>query len=258
VFRAALRQISASYIDDVLLALALLSSSLRDRADRGDDWAELKRVDIGAFMIRLGQLQKAGIITAKGRARIARFVAMVLEEVHSGAITHIRGLPIELAPEFAVKKSDMPKSYPDSPDHESHALPHIVVRQLLANSSLEMLNAFGGATAANNVKIALGTGRRPGELLRLKAEGCLDYNRHRDATGGEREHPVLVHDMPKVGISGYRLPIDAQTAAAISEQQSWVRQAFHRPQDDVLPLFPAPHRTTIRTGASRSTPTSWG
>ena len=238
VFRGSVRQISASYMDDVVMGLALLSSSLRDRPDSGNDCLKLKRADISAFIIRVGRLQKSGTISDKGAARIIRSVSMVLDEVHSGSIRQIRGLPVSLPPEFALRRSDTPRARPDSPDRASHALPHTVVRQLLSDTSLEQLASVGGPTAVNYVRIGLRTGRRPGELLRLRASNCLDCYPHRDNAG---EHAVLIHDMPKVGIVGYRLPIDEQTATAISEQQTWVRQAFPQTAQDQLPLFPSIH-----------------
>lgn len=241
VFRGSLRQLSGSYMDDVVMGLALLSSSLRDRSDRGDDCLRLKRADISAFVIRVGRLRKAGTISDKGAARITRLVSMVLDEVHSGSIRQVRGFPVSLPPEFALRKSDLPRARPDSPDRASHALPHTVVRQLLSDSSLKQLASVGGPTAVNYVRIGLGTGRRPGELLSLRASNCLNYNLHHDSTGGHGQHAVLIHDMPKVGIIGYRLPIDALTASAISEQQNWVRQTFPQTIQDQLPLFPSIH-----------------
>lgn len=241
VFRGALRQLSGSYMDDVVMGLALLSSSLRGRPDRGDDCLRLKRADMSGFIIGVGRLQKAGKISDKGAARIIRLVSMVLDEVHSGSIRQVHGLPVSLPSEFALRRSDTPRARPDSPDRASHALPHTVVRQLLSDTSLKQLISVGGPTAVNYVKIGLGTGRRPGELLRLRASNCLDYNMHRDSTGEHSEHAVLVHNMPKVGIIGYRLPIDALTASAISEQQTWVLQAFPHTQQEQLPLFPSIH-----------------
>jgi hypothetical protein len=68
----------------------------------------------------------------------------------------------------------------------------------------------------------------------------LDFNLHRDEDGVQRSHPVLVHDMPKVGIVGYRLPVTTAVADLIADQQAWVRARHPQTPAHQLPLFPAP------------------
>jgi integrase len=240
VLRAALRQVSTSYIDDVVLSLALLSSTLNERGDRGDYPDRLSRNDITAHLIHLGQLREGGLLTVKGQQRAVRYLARVLEDtrswgLHTAAARH--GLPES----FAVLRDDLPARSLRGPDEPSRALPRSVVRQLLEPAALARLEARGGKWAVNWFTLALGTGRRPGELTGLPLDGCLDYNVHRDENGIERRYPVLVHNMPKVGIVGYRLPISADIAAVVEDQQHLVLAAHQSTDRSRLPLFPAPH-----------------
>jgi hypothetical protein len=65
---------------------------------------------------------------------------------------------------FAVQRTDCPKITRRAIDEPSRALPRTVVRQLLQPEALHLLVDQAGAWAAAWFKIALGTGRRPGEL----------------------------------------------------------------------------------------------
>jgi hypothetical protein len=127
-----------------------------------------------------------------------------------------------------------------------------VVRQLLQPEALQLLADQAGHWAAAWFKIALGTGRRPGELISLPLMGCLDQNTYRDDVGVDRQHFVLVHDMSKVGIVGYRLPITDDVANVIKQQQDRVQLAYHDTDRSRLPFFR--HRFTTRTGSARSRP----
>ena len=72
------------------------------------------------------------------------------------------------------------------------------------------------------------------------AFSCLDFDEHLDSDGQRRASPVLVHDMPKVGKTGCRLPIHDREAAIIRAQQARVRAAFPDTPPDRLALFPRP------------------
>ena len=74
VLRGALRRVSASYMDDVVLSLALLSATLRERADAGLDATRLGREDITAHLIRLGQLRESALLSLSGQQRCVRFL----------------------------------------------------------------------------------------------------------------------------------------------------------------------------------------
>ena len=89
------------------------------------------------------------------------------------------------------------------------------------------------------VELAAGVGRRTGELCSL-AFDCLDYDEHADQDGQRRTSPVLVHDMPKVGKHGCRLPIHEREAAIITAQQARARAAFPDTPTERLALFPRP------------------
>lgn len=62
------------------------------------------------------------------------------------------------------------------------------------------------------VELGARVGRRTGELCGLRYE-CLGYDEVLDKAGQLRAAPVLIHDMPKVAIKSYRLPIDPKKAA---------------------------------------------
>lgn len=83
------------------------------------------------------------------------------------------------------------------------------------------------------------TGRRPREVCDL-AWDCLHYDAHVDETGTRRELAVLVHDMPKVGRRGCRLPIDELTARIIAAQKANVRERYPNTPVGELRLLPRP------------------
>jgi integrase len=239
--RTALRQVSPHYIDDVILSVALLSATLRERADHGSRPEVLGRGDLTAHLIRLGQMREAGLLSIKGQRRFVRSLARVLDDARDWNLTVTGAVAAELGDAFAVLRSDMPLPAQRGVDEPSRALPRAVVRQLLEPTALAQLERAAGRSVVNWFRLALGTGRRPGELTRLPLDGCLDYNVFRDEKGTERSHAVLVHDMPKVAITGYRLPIASDVAAVIEEQRAWVRETYPDTDASQLPLLPTPH-----------------
>jgi hypothetical protein len=66
VLRVALRKVSGSYIDDVIMSVALLSMTLRERPDRGERPEQLSHNDITAHLMRLGELREAGLLSDSG------------------------------------------------------------------------------------------------------------------------------------------------------------------------------------------------
>jgi hypothetical protein len=72
--------------------------------------------------------------------------------------------------------------------------------------------------------------------------GCLHYDERTDEDGIVRSSPVLVHDMPKVGIVGCRLPVTEADAALIRSQQHRAALRYPTTSPDRLALFPAPSR----------------
>lgn len=241
VLRGALRRVSASYLDDVVLAVTLLSATLRERADAGLDATRLGREDITAHLIRLGQLREAAWLTRSGQQRSVRFLNRVLEDVRQWGLIDVGGVAAGLPDSFALTRRDHPGGSTRGVDEPGKALPREVVRQLMAPASLALLESGAGRWAVNWFKLALGTGRRPGELNQLPLEGCLDYNVLRDENGAEHSHAVLIHTMSKVGLTSYRLPISSETAAVIEDQRQHVLSTYPDTDRARLPLFPHPH-----------------
>lgn len=239
--RGALRRLSASYLDDVVIAVALLSATLREREDAGYDATRLGREDITAHLIRLGQLRETALLTRSGQQRCVRFLNCVLEDIRQWGLTDTGGVAAGLPDSFALSRRDHPQGFTRGMDEPSNALPRDVDRQLMAPDSLALLESGSGRWAVNWFKLALGTGRRPGELSRLPLEGCLDYNVLRDENGAERTHAVLIHNMSKVGLTSYRLPINSETAAVIEDQRQQVLDAYPDTDRARLPLFPHPY-----------------
>jgi len=240
VLRNALRKVSSSYIDDMILSVAMLSATLRERSDSGDHPDRLSRNDIAAHLLRLGRLRESGLISLSGQQRAVRFVAHLLDDIRKWGLTARATVAQGLPDSFAVHRTDCPKITKRAIDEPSRALPRTVVRQLLQPEALQLLVDQAGSWAAAWFKIALGTGRRPGELTRLPMLGCLDQNTYRDDAGVDRHHFVLVHDMSKVGIVGYRLPITDDLAKVIKQQQDRVQCTYPDSDPSRLPLFPAP------------------
>jgi len=110
-----------------------------------------------------------------------------------------------------------------------------VLTQLLDPGNLDALETLAGPGWRAAVELLAGVGRRPSELCGLRLE-CLDYDERTGADGAVHRSPVLVHDMPKVGKVGCRLPIHDREARIITAQQSRVRTAY--PQPERLALFP--------------------
>jgi hypothetical protein len=69
--------------------------------------------------------------------------------------------------------------------------------------------------------------------------GCLSSAEVLDETGRIRPAPVLVHDMTKVGIRNYHLPISEHAAETIRVQQERVRSRYPDTPTAELALFPA-------------------
>jgi hypothetical protein len=164
VLRNALRRVSSSYIDDMILSVAMLSATLRERDDDGDHPDRLSRNDISAHLLRLGRLREGGLISLSGQQRAIRFVAHLLDDIRKWGLTARAAVAQGLPDSFAVQRTDCPKITRRAIDEPSRALPRTVVRQLLQPEALHLLVDQAGAWAAAWFKIALGTGRRPGEL----------------------------------------------------------------------------------------------
>ncbi len=121
---------------------------------------------------------------------------------------------------------------------QGRALPQAVLEQLLHPPALERLEATFDVGTRAMVELQALVGRRTAELCGLRWD-CLRIEEVLDQTGGTRPAPVLVHDMPKVAVRRFQLPIDGQAADIIRAQQARVRQRHPHTPTSQLMLFPA-------------------
>jgi integrase len=203
-------------------SLALLSESLRQRPDRGDDPAVLGRADIEAFLARLGWLHATGEISELTRVLACREVRKLLTAARQLGATRPGGPAEGLSDQFAVHRDDTP----DEPEHgePGRDLPAEIMRQIC-----EQLHTLAAPHIRTATEILIDTGRRPEDVLALPLD-CLAA----DADGA----PVLIYDNHKAGRLGRRLPIPAPTAQAIRAQQQRVRGRFPATPPGELKLLP--------------------
>src|SRR6266568_4704500 len=96
-----------------LSSLALLSGSLRQRADHGEDPAALGRPDVELFLNRLGYLYAGGEISELTRVLACREVRNLLTAARQLGATRAGGPAAGLSDQFALHRDDMP----DEPEH---------------------------------------------------------------------------------------------------------------------------------------------
>jgi integrase len=222
----------------VIVAVGLLSEHLARRPDAGADPAALTHRDIADFLTRLRHLERAGTITAHVRVATLNLVGRFLRDCREMGLTYpgapLAGLPADVV----LRRAERPRTSRRD-DEVGRALPETVLAQLLDPQALQRLETLAGSSVRAAVELAAGVGRRTGELCSLRFN-CLDYDEHLDEDGQRRASPVLVHDMPKVGKRGCRLPIHDREAAIITAQQARVRAAFPDTPSELLALFPRP------------------
>ena len=227
-------------LDQVIHYLGLFSESLRShRTDRGGNPRALGRADVVAFCNDLAHLEAAGRLSRFVRRRALGDTDQFLREARAMGLTRgsapMAGLPedVVLAPTDRLRPQDS-----RSGDEVGRSLPQVVLDQLLAPASLDRLEEMFDPDTRAMVELQAWVGRRTGELCRL-SWGCLVTEEVLDETGQVATAPVLVHDMPKVGVRGYRLPIDEDAAGIIQAQQARVRRRYPDTPDARLVLFPA-------------------
>ena len=203
-------------------SLALLSQSLRQRPDHGEDPAALGRADIEAFLGRLGWLHAAGTISELTRVLACREVRKLLTGARQLGATRPGGPAEGLSDQFAVHRDDTP----DEPEHgePGRDLPAEIMRQIC-----EQLPALAAPHIRTATEILIDTGRRPEDVVALPLD-CLA-----SSTDGA---PVLVYDNHKANRLGRRLPIPASTAEAIRAQQQRARDRFPSTPLSELKLLP--------------------
>jgi integrase len=221
----------------VLHAVGMFSTSLRrHRPDGGTHPGALSRADLLAFSADLSHLETVGEISHSNRQVTLRGVDQLLREARGIGLGRPGG-PLEGLPADVVWPADRTRSHQD-PDDECRALPQVVVDQLLAPAALDTLESAHGADLRAMIELQALVGRRTGELCALRYD-CLAFDEVTDEAGRARPAPVLVHDMPKVAIRNYRLPIDESAAEIIRAQQARVGARYPDAPASQLALFPA-------------------
>ena len=240
-------------VRNVLGTLGVFSEYLRRRDDHGEVLAALSRIDLEGFLARLGRLEAAGSLSAYARRRNVDLLGQFFREARATGLTRPGRVLSGLADEITVRRSDHPAPLRADGESVGRALPDPVMSQLLSEESLVILERLAGPTGRAAVELLAGVGRRTAELCGLRF-ACLDYDTTVDADGEMRRSPVLVHDMPKVGKVGCRLPIHEREARIITAQQARVRACFPETTPDRLVLFPRP---LTNPDGTRSVSTQW-
>lgn len=231
---------AVGHLERIAQALGTFSESLcRHRPDRGAHPGVLGRDDVLAFSNDLAHLETAGRLSRRGRGSLLRGVAQFLREARAMGLARPGGPLSGLPDDVVLQPHDQVRAHPTDPDDHPRALPQVVADQLLAPAALQLLETNHGDDARAMVELEAEVGRRTGELCGLRW-GCLAFDEVLDETGRTRPAPVLVHDMPKVGIRGYHLPISEQAAGTIRAQQARVRDRYPHTPAAQLALFPAP------------------
>lgn len=206
--------------------VAMLSESLRARADRGEHPEALGRTDMEAFLNRLAYLSSAGRISGDARLRAAREVRAVLARIRAMGLTRPGQVAARLGEDFAIGRDDIPET--PEPAEAGRALPPEVMRQLCLH-----LGDISSAEMRCAIEVAIDTGRRPEEICDLPYD-CLA----RDHDGGA----VLVFDNHKANRLGRRLPISEATAEVIVAQQQRARARYPSTLAGELKLLPTDRR----------------
>jgi integrase len=225
-------------LDQILHDVGPFSESLRrHRTDRGAEPATLGRADMAAFRNDLAHLEGAGNLSRFMRHRILVDVDQFLRQARSMSLTRPGQPMADLPDDVALPAKDRVCLRDGDDGEEGRALPQTVVDQLLDDTALERLEGLFDVDTRVMVELQARIGRRTGELCRLRWE-CLRSVEAIDETGVARVVSVLIHDMPKVGIVGYQLPIDIETADLIRAQQARTRQRYPDTPTSQLALFP--------------------
>lgn len=226
-------------LEQVIHDLGPFSESLRrHRRDRGADLGLLSRADVTALSNDLAHLEAAGRLSRFMRRRVLLDVDQFLREARSMGLTRA-GRPMAGLPEDVVVPSqNRIRGVSDDDDEQGRSLPQTVIEQLTDPAALDRLEVAFDIDTRTMVELQASIGRRTGELCRLTWD-CLRVVEVVDEAGRLRPAPVLVHDMPKVAVRGYRLPIDEQAAGIIRAQQARVRDRYPATTIAQLVLFPA-------------------
>jgi integrase len=225
-------------LDQVIHDLGPLSESLRrHRTDGGADPTALGRAEALALSNDLAHLEAAGRLSRFMRRRVLLDTDQFLRECRSIGLTR-DGRPMAGLPDDVAFPSHDRVHAVDNDDERGHALPQIVLDQLLDAAALNRLEATFDVGTRAMIELQALVGRRTAELCGLRFD-CLRIEEVLDETGGIQPSPVLVHDMPKVAVRRFQLPIDSQAAEIIRAQQARVRECYPDTPTSRLMLFPA-------------------
>lgn len=234
-------------LGEPLSALGVLSASLAKRPDGGVDPRRLGRGDVEAFTNRVAHLRTSGTLSTYQRFKTIEHVGRFLRQARQEGLAR-NGAPMAGLPEdFAVGPLDHVRR-PGADDEAGRALPEAVMDQLLSDESLRLLEDQRGPAWRALVELQAAVGRRTAEVCQLRWD-CLAYDENVDDEGTTRRSPILVHDMPKVGVEGCRLPITDTEAALIRSQQQRCRESYPHTPKERLALFPTPIKNPDGTRA---------
>jgi len=216
----------SAQVRETVNAAGRLSGTLSLRPDHGDRPAALARRDVENFLNRLSYLEAEGTLSRYHRAAVCRGVRTVLDGIRLLGLDRPGQPAAGLSGGVVVTLADIPA--PADPGEPGRDLPPEVMRALC--SALDGLEPGEFRTA---VQIAVDTGRRPEEIVRLPLD-CLA----RDRDG----KPVLVYDNRKAGREQRRLPVSEDTAAVVTAQQARVTARYPGTPPGELALLPSPLR----------------
>ncbi len=237
--------------------LGPLSESLRrHRADRGDDPRMLgprRRVGVRPTISPI--CEAAGRLSRFMRRRVLLDTDQFLRECRSIGLTRV-GQPMAGLPEDVVFPShDRVRAVTDATTSRDGRYPRSSSTSCSTPPPWTGLRRPSTLGTRAMVELQALVGRRTAELCGLRWD-CLRVEEVLDETGAIRPAPVLVHDMPKVAVRRFRLPIDGQAAEIIGAQQARVRAPLprhgHRTADAVPGPGPqSPRREAVQPGHLR-------
>jgi integrase len=211
--------------------LDYLSDYLHAREDRGERPSALTRADMAGFLswlqTRVPAANRRHIVVSSTRRHV-QFARRHLAGPGQPAAGIGGG--------FQLYHEDLPERIERDPDEPGHALPGVVLAQLLDEDVLAPLSdKYHEYRVA--FELIAHTGRRPGEICGLPAD-CLRYDEEPAPGGGKQRRAVLRYRREKPPSKWASLPINQDTAALIEAQQRCLQKRFPHTPLSKLPLLP--------------------
>ena len=110
------------------------------------------------------------------RETTVHLVSRFLRDCREMGLAEPGGVLAGLPGDVAIRAGERPRR-PRPDDAVGHALPDVVMAQLLSPDSLALLESLAGQTIRAAVELGAGIGRRTAELCSLRF-ACLDYDNH--------------------------------------------------------------------------------